>query len=130
MSLTKNTVVWASAGTGKTRRLVDVYIELLDNGLDPLHIVAMTFTEKAAAEMRDRIRTALYSRPGQWMKTIALLPAAPISTIHGFCGSLIREHGFDLGVDPSFTILDEQHSLDLARESARDTIREEIRSGN
>src|SRR5215510_235623 len=95
-----------------------------------MRIVAMTFTEKAAAEMLDRIRTALYAKPGQWMKTIALLPAAPISTIHGFCGMLIRDHGFELGIDPSFTILDEQRSLDVARESARETIRQEIRSGN
>src|SRR6516164_5785415 len=130
MSFDKNTVVWASAGTGKTRKLVEVYLELLEKGIDPLRIVAVTFTEKAAAEMRDRIRTALYEKPGQWMKTIALLPAAPISTIHGFCGILIREHGFELGIDPSFTILDEQRSLDLARESARDTIRDEIRNGN
>ena len=129
-SLNKNTVVWASAGTGKTRKLVEVYLDLLEQGIDPMRIVAMTFTEKAAAEMRDRIRTALYAKPGQWMKTIALLPAAPISTIHGFCGMLIRDHGFELGIDPSFTILDEQRSLDLARESARDTIRQEIRSGN
>src|SRR5438477_5758506 len=130
MSFDKNTVVWASAGTGKTRKLVEVYLELLEQHFDPLRIVAVTFTEKAAAEMRDRIRSALYSRPGQWMKTIALLPAAPISTIHGFCASLIREHGFELGIDPSFAILDEQRSLDLARESARDVIRQEIRSGN
>src|SRR5438128_12568971 len=101
MSFDKNTVVWASAGTGKTRKLVEVYLELLEQHVDPLRIVAVTFTEKAAAEMRDRIRSALYSRPGQWMKTIALLPAAPISTIHGFCASLIREHGFELGIDPS-----------------------------
>ena len=130
MSFEKNTVVWASAGTGKTRKLVEVYIELIEQGIDPLRIVAVTFTEKAAAEMRDRIRTALYAKPGQWMKTIAVLPAAPISTIHGFCGLLVREHGFDLGIDPSFTILDEQRSLDLARESARETIRQEIRNGN
>jgi len=130
MSFNANTVVWASAGTGKTRKLVDVYLELLQRGIDPLRIVAVTFTEKAAAEMRERIRAALYAQPGQWMKTIALLQAAPISTIHGFCGSLIREHGFELGIDPAFTILDEQRSLDLAREAARDTIRHEIRSGN
>src|SRR3989442_13495540 len=130
MSFDKNTVVWASAGTGKTRKLVDVYLELLERGVDPLHIVAVTFTEKAAAEMRDRIRVALYARPGQWMKTSALLTAAPISTIHGFCGIMVREHGFQLGIDPSFTILDEQRSLDLARECARDTIRHEIRNGN
>src|SRR5215470_4077529 len=130
MSFDKNTVVWASAGTGKTRKLVEVYLDLLEQGEDPLRIVAVTFTERAAAEMRDRIRTALYARPGQWMKTIGLLPSAPISTIHGFCGMLIRDHGFELGIDPSFTILDEQRSLDLARESARDTIRQQIRSGN
>ena len=130
MPLDKNTVILASAGTGKTRKLVDVYLELLEQGLDPLRIAAVTFTEKAAAEMRDRIRSALYAKPGQWMRTIALLPAAPISTIHGFCGMLLREHGFELGIDPSFTILDEQRSLDLARESATETIRREIRSGN
>src|SRR5215472_15859148 len=127
MSFDKNTVVWASAGTGKTRKLVDVYLGLLQRGIVPLRIVAVTFTEKAAAEMRERIRVALYAQPGQWMKTIALLQAAPISTIHGLCGSLMREHGFEIGIDPAFTILDEQRSLDLAREAARDTIRDEIR---
>src|SRR3989454_3168733 len=130
MSFDKNTVVLASAGTGKPRKLVEVYLELLEAGADPLRIVAMTFTEKAAAEMRDRIRTSLYAKQNRWMKTIALLPAAPISTIHGFCGILLREHGLDLGIDPSFSILDEQRSLDLAREAARETIRQEIRSGN
>src|SRR5262249_10332701 len=55
---------------------------------------------------------------------------APISTIHGFCGILLREHGFHLGIDPSFTILDEQRSIDLARESAREAIRREIHGGN
>ena len=60
MSFTKNTVVWASAGTGKTRKLVEVYLELLDQGIDPLRIVAVTFTEKAAAEI-DRKSTRLNS---------------------------------------------------------------------
>jgi ATP-dependent helicase/nuclease subunit A len=126
----RNTVVLASAGTGKTRKLVEVYIELLERGIDPMRIAAVTFTEKAAAEMRDRIRTALYGKPGQWMRPIGLLPVAPISTIHGFCGILLREQGFEAGLDPAFTILDEQRSLDLARESAKETIRQEIRSGN
>src|SRR5438093_12771692 len=85
MGFQKNTVVWASAGTGKTRKLVDVYLALVEEGVDPQRIVAVTFTEKAAAEMRDRIRS----------RAITLSPAAPISTIHGFCGILIREHGFE-----------------------------------
>jgi ATP-dependent helicase/nuclease subunit A len=130
MPFEKNTVVLASAGTGKTRKLVDVYLELLERGVDPLRIVAVTFTERAAAEMRERIRAALYQKPGQWIRTIALLPSAPISTIHGFCGLILREHGFENGIDPGFSILDEQRSLDLARDAARETIRQEIRAGN
>src|SRR5262245_11670660 len=125
-TMANKTVVLASAGTGKTQKLVEVYLGLLEDGVDPLRIVAVTFTEKAAAEMRDRIRKAVYSKlaalapqeRGRWMRTLTLLPASPISTIHGFCSLLLREHGLTLGLDPSFTILDEQRSLDLARESA------------
>src|SRR5213078_4686439 len=130
MPFETNTVVWASAGTGKTRKLVDVYLELLERGLDPTRIVAVTFTERAAAEMRDRIRSALEMRQGEWARTISVLTAAPISTIHGFCAILLRDNGIRLGIDPGFSILDEQQSLDLARESAREIIREEIRGGN
>src|SRR5207249_10161496 len=46
------------------------------------------------------------------------------------CGILLRQHGIVLGIDPSFSVLDEQQSLDLAREAARETIRQEILSGN
>ena len=130
MSFDRNTVVWASAGTGKTRKLVEVYLELLERGVDPGRIVAVTFTERAAAEMRDRIRAALAATQGRWTSAISKLAAAPISTIHGFCGILLRQHGMELGIDPSFSILDEQQSLDLAREAARETIRHEIRSAS
>src|SRR5438045_9081007 len=102
MPFETNTVVWASAGTGKTRKLVEVYLELLDRGLDPTRIVAVTFTERAAAEMRERIRTALEMKPGEWARTISILPVAPISTIHAFCGILLRDNGFRLGIDPGF----------------------------
>src|SRR5262245_18508647 len=131
MQLQKNTVVLASAGTGKTRKLVEDYLDLLERGADPLRIVAVTFTETAAAEMRERIRTAVYAKHGQeWIKRLSVLPAAPISTIHGFCGILLREHCSHLGIDPSYTILDEQRSVDLAREAAREAIRQEIHNGN
>src|ERR1700719_4396900 len=101
MPFEKNTVVWASAGTGKTRKLVEVYLELLESGVDPARIVAVTFTEKAAAEMREPIGFAIYNRQatipveehGRWMRILGVLPAAPISTNHGFCGLLLREHG-------------------------------------
>ncbi|HEX5000564.1 MAG TPA: UvrD-helicase domain-containing protein, partial [Terriglobia bacterium] len=137
MALTQNTVVLASAGAGKTRRLVECYVSLLAEGADPFTIVAVTFTEKAAAELRDRIRTAIYERisesppaeKARWIRVLAALPGAPISTIHGFCGLVLRERGLEMGIDPSFTILDEQRALDLAREAVVETIREEIRSG-
>jgi ATP-dependent helicase/nuclease subunit A len=125
MAFEKKTVVWASAGTGKTRKLVEVYLELIDSGIDPLRIIAITFTEKAAAEMRSRIRSMISSP-----RILAALPAAPISTIHGFCGRVLREHGLKVGIDPGFSILTEQRSLDLARESVVDTLRTEIRSGH
>jgi ATP-dependent helicase/nuclease subunit A len=125
MPFEKNTVVWASAGTGKTRKLVEIYVELIESGVDPLRIVAITFTEKAAAEMRSRIRCSISSP-----KILAALPAAPISTIHGFCGRILREDGLKHGIDPSFSILTEQRSLDLARQSVVETLRTEIRSGN
>ena len=138
MAFENNTVVWASAGTGKTRKLVEVYVDLLESGADPLRVVAVTFTEKAAAEMRDRIRTAIYARlaaaaeqdRGRWMRVLGVLPAAPISTIHGFCGILLRERGLALDIDPDFAVLNEQRSLDLARESIVETLRTEIRAGN
>ena len=137
-STRKNTVVWASAGTGKTHKLVEVYLELLQEGIDPLRIVAVTFTERAAAEMRQRIRSAIYSRlaetpeseRGRWMRVLAVLPAAPISTLHGFGGLILRERGMALGIDPEFSILNEQQSLDLAREAVVETLRSEIRGGN
>jgi ATP-dependent helicase/nuclease subunit A len=138
MPLTHNTVVWASAGTGKTRKLVETWVNLIETGSDPLRIVAMTFTEKAAADLRSRIRQAILSRMkdlppverSSWTRVLSLLPAAPISTIHGFCGLLLREHGLHAKIDPSFSILDELRSLELARESAVETIRNEIRGGN
>src|SRR5215470_1520802 len=130
MPFERNTVVWASAGTGKTRKLVEVYLELLERGLDPMRIAAVTFTERAAAEMRDRIRAALEMKQGEWARTISILTAAPISTIHAFCAMLLRDNGIRMGIDPSFSMLDEQQSLDLARESAREIIRQEIRGGN
>src|SRR5205809_7499810 len=62
MDPANDVVLEASAGTGKTRVLVDRYVRLIHAGVDPRHILAVTFTRKAAAEMRDRILTALRQR--------------------------------------------------------------------
>ena len=138
IKFTRNTVVLASAGTGKTRALVEVFLSLIEEGHDPVRIVAVTFTEKAAAEMRDRIRRAIFNRipkldpseQARWMRTVAVLPAAPIQTIHGFCGSILREHGVAKGIDPGFSILDEYSRIELCRAAAFETIREDLVGGD
>ena len=104
MPFEKNTVVWASAGTGKTRKLVEVYIELLERGLDPTRIVAVTFTERAAAE-RWRRRIGLTAFVLSAFSGIAQSATASIGRITGrsrwkasVIGSDGDAHGVHLGV--------------------------------
>lgn len=100
-------VVTAGAGTGKTHMLAERYLfHMAEQGLTPLQIVAVTFTEKAAAEMRERIRDTVASRlPGG--DQLAQLEAAPISTLHALAARICREHPEAAGVCPAFEILDE-----------------------
>lgn len=125
MSLRRpNLCLTAGAGAGKTTRLVQTYAALLAGGdgwpaLEPQQIVAITFTDKAAAEMRGRILRELGGRSGQ----AAALAWAPISTIHSFCAQLLREHGVVLGLDPDFAVLDEEQYGDLLRETIQDLLR-------
>ncbi|MFQ5857793.1 MAG: UvrD-helicase domain-containing protein [Anaerolineae bacterium] len=108
--------VTAGAGSGKTRALVGRYVRLLEDGLPPRSVVAITFTEKAAREMRTRIRRLiqqwLTERPAgiersRWEETYAELDAAPIGTIHSLCATILRTHPAEAGVDPAFEVLDE-----------------------
>jgi ATP-dependent helicase/nuclease subunit A len=107
--------VEASAGTGKTSALVDRYVSLVLAGKTVDHIVAITFTEKAAAELRDRVRREMEQRrpgldPAQQAlidRALSGLDAAPVSTIHAFCLTLLRVLAVDAGVDPTFGMLDE-----------------------
>src|SRR2546423_5737347 len=93
---TQNVVLEASAGTGKTRVLVERYVNLLLAGVEPEQILAITFTRKAAAEMRQRIierlreasRTSLLSA-ARWKELRERLGDIAISTIDAFCLSLI-----------------------------------------
>lgn len=97
--------VMAGAGSGKTHMLVARYLHHLDT-LSPLQVVATTFTEKAAAELRARIRRGvLASRPGD-LDTLAELEAAQISTIHALCARIVRDHPAAAGVRPDAAVLD------------------------
>jgi ATP-dependent exoDNAse (exonuclease V) beta subunit len=108
----------AGAGTGKTTLLVSRLIALLIEKKAKLsRIAAITFTEKAAAELAERLRSKLEeSLVKQADQKILILQAledmekAPISTIHSFCAGLLREYPVEAGVDPQFTLLDEVQS--------------------
>ena len=108
---TQNVVLEASAGTGKTRVLVERYVNLLRAGVEPDHILAMTFTRKAAAEMRQRIidRLREASRVSEfdmarWRELKERLGDIAISTIDAFCLSLLREFPLEADVDPGFDL--------------------------
>ena len=110
----RNIVLEASAGTGKTRVLVERYVNLLLAGVEPEHILAITFTRKAAAEMRQRIveRLKEASRTSQlsaarWKELRDRLGEIAISTIDAFCLSLIREFPLEADVDPGFDLADQ-----------------------
>ena len=110
----ENVVLEASAGTGKTSVLVARYINLLKAGVDPANILAMTFTRKAAAEMRERIIRELKAAASRsefdrtrWNDVRDRLGEIAISTIDAFCLSLLREYPLEADLDPGFEMADE-----------------------
>jgi ATP-dependent exoDNAse (exonuclease V) beta subunit len=108
--------VSAGAGTGKTRVLVERFARAVcDEGLDVESILVITYTERAAGELRDRIRAALVRRSR--LDLARALDGAWISTIHGFCHRLLRSHPFAAGVDPRFRVLDESQGRVLRSEA-------------
>src|SRR3954471_13073062 len=109
-----NVVLEASAGTGKTTVLVGRYVNLLMRGVDPANILAITFTRKAAAEMRERIIRELRRAATQatfdrarWTAIRDRLADIQISTIDAFCLSLLREFPLEADLDPGFGMADE-----------------------
>lgn len=96
----------ATAGSGKTRVLVERFVRAVDHrGLPPERILAITFTEKAAHELRMRVRERLAALGRRDAAQTA--DASSISTIHGLCARLLRRHAFAAGLDPRFSVLDD-----------------------
>jgi ATP-dependent helicase/nuclease subunit A len=119
-----NLLVVAGAGTGKTHTLIARCLRLLTGERASLEkILMVTFTEAAAAEMRGRLRVALQAAAAahpedeHLAQQLALLDLARISTLHGFCLQLAREHFHVLGLDPQFGVLDESQTAPLQRET-------------
>jgi ATP-dependent helicase/nuclease subunit A len=145
----------AGAGCGKTFVLTERFLRELepwghagDEGGSPIfadtkigtvperrsrlgQLVAITFTERAAREMRSRIRKACRQRlkdcpeqqVGYWLGLVREMDAARISTIHSFCGSLLRAHAVDAGIDPRFRVLDGAQAGTLLLELTDDALR-------
>ena len=110
--LDRTLFVEAGAGSGKTRALVNRVTALVDSGVAMENIAAITFTEKAAAELRSRIRERLAERVGDPLSEAALrqLDAAAVGTLHAFAQRLLTEHPVEAGLPPDVIVLDELRS--------------------
>ncbi len=118
-------IVCAAAGSGKTAVLVNRIAQLVSEGCPIEQMLVVTFTNAAASEMRQRIGEALSSAAAEnptLAGEVSALSRASISTLHRFCGSLLREHFEALGVDPSFRIADEQESTVLSQQAMDDAL--------
>ena len=137
--------VRAGAGCGKTTVLTHRFVHLLRPDaagrtlVDEVGaILAITFTEKAAAEMTQRIRALVLSEVeradvrsrAHWRKVRRDLLGAQISTIHAFCGRLMRENPLEAGVDPQARVLDEHASREYGEAAVERFLVERIRAGD
>src|SRR5580765_7930978 len=123
-SLDATLIVEAAAGTCKTTELVRRIVRVIESGrAEVTEIVSVTFTEKAAGELKLRLRETLEESRGaaaagstereRLDNALRRLEEAQISTIHGFCADLLRERPVEAGVDPLFTVLTEAQAFRL-----------------
>ncbi len=124
-------IVSASAGSGKTFVMIERLVSLILQGGDVRKMLAVTFTNKAAQQMRERLRRALVEKlsvsdgaeRARLKQQLSALPLADISTIHAFCSRLIRTHFYLADVDPAFRVIsDEDHEGALILSRAMDEV--------
>lgn len=127
----------AGAGCGKTFVLTERFLRELeaDTSRDPAarlsELVAITFTDAAARELRTRIRRLVYDRQATaggearryWLDLQRAIDNCRISTIHALCGKLLRDHAFEMGLDPLFATLDAAAAAVLEAEATEDVLR-------
>ena len=126
LNIEKHVCVTAGAGSGKTTVLVERYLEILRNGnTGPQSIVAITFTEKAAAEMKERVIERLNGAEDITDRDNLLdqMSSAYISTIHAFCSRILREFPFQAGVPANFSILQGIDQKLLLQDTVKKTLK-------
>jgi ATP-dependent helicase/nuclease subunit A len=138
--INKHISVTAGPGSGKTMVLVERYLHILRQkpNLNIDQVVAITFTNRAANEMRERLReqlnlilqTATADERKRWLHYKRTLDGAVITTIHGFCARLLREFPVEARVDPQFLLLDEHRAAMLLESVVEETLTEFISAGH
>jgi ATP-dependent helicase/nuclease subunit A len=135
----KHVSVTAGPGSGKTTVLVERYIHILrEHELSIDQIVAITFTNRAANEMRQRLRSELNlmlristdEERRRWLNYKRTLDGAVITTIHGFCARLLREFPIEARVDPQFLLLDEHRAAMMLELIVEEVLSEFISNGH
>ncbi|WP_003540205.1 helicase-exonuclease AddAB subunit AddA [Desulfotomaculum nigrificans] len=135
----RNLLVAAAAGAGKTAVLVERIIRMITDPVNPVEIdklLVVTFTNAAAAEMRERIGLALSKalnanpRSGHLSRQLALLNRASITTLHSFCLDLLRRYFYQLDLDPSFRVADEVEAELLRLEVLEELFEQRYNSDN
>lgn len=120
-----NMLVSAAAGSGKTALLIErIRRMVVEEGVDVRSLLVLTFTRAAAGEMKERLHRALVKeleKPEAQVKAILdqlhALASADISTMHGFCGSLLRDYFQEAGIDPAFKMGNETELAIMVQES-------------
>ena len=141
-TLNINCIVPAGAGSGKTRVLVERYVKIIEESQEIPSIlekiVAITFTEKAAREMKERIRKEMAERRNQaladdnmdkarlWQENIQRLERATISTIHSFCARILREFPIEAKLDPEFQVIDQTQMYWLLHDAVEKELKNQL----
>src|SRR2546426_4330479 len=138
-TLDRHLSVTAGPGAGKTLVLVERYLEILrTKRVSVDNIVAITFTNRAANEMRERVRKEIDNLLKQtdgderrrWLRHKRALEGACITTIHGFCSRVLHEFPVEADIDPQFTLLDEHRATMLLEAMVEESLTNAIQHGD
>lgn len=138
-TIKSNVSLLAGAGSGKTYVLMKRFVQILrsDLSVNPTNIVAITFTRKAADEIKGRVRQAVSECVEQaqtdlerlrWQEHLQKVESAPISTIHSLCSRILRDNPVETQLDPEFTVLEDFEEKDFFKETLQQYLRKNIKA--